>query len=137
VKVEQTTGLPVLTINIDRDKAARYGLNVGDVQDTIAVAVGGRRPAPVRGRPPLRHGGAPARSLRTDVDGLSSLLIPVPAVPPAVPADRLHPAVRGGHLDLVLGPNQVSRENGKRVVVVSANVRGRDLGSFVEEARRR
>ena len=42
VKVEQTTGLPVLTINIDRDKAARYGLNVGDVQDTIAVAVGGR-----------------------------------------------------------------------------------------------
>ncbi|RBJ66344.1 CusA/CzcA family heavy metal efflux RND transporter, partial [Pseudomonas sp. MWU12-2534b] len=43
VKVEQTSGLPVLTINIDRDKAARFGLNVGDVQDTIAGAVGGRQ----------------------------------------------------------------------------------------------
>ncbi|MCE7766900.1 hypothetical protein GQL56_30200, partial [Pseudomonas putida] len=43
VKVEQTSGLPVLTIDVDRDKAARYGLNVGDVQDTIAVAVGGRQ----------------------------------------------------------------------------------------------
>jgi cobalt-zinc-cadmium resistance protein CzcA len=49
VKVEQTTGLPVLTIDIDRDKAARYGLNVGDVQDTIAIAVGGRRPARCEG----------------------------------------------------------------------------------------
>lgn len=42
VKVEQTTGLPVLTVDIDRDKAARFGLNVGDIQDTVATALGGR-----------------------------------------------------------------------------------------------
>ncbi|RML93637.1 Cation efflux protein, partial [Pseudomonas syringae pv. maculicola] len=68
-----------------------------------------------------------------DVDGLSSLLIPVPANASSQQISFIALS-QVASLDLVLGPNQISRENGKRVVIVSANVRGRDLGSFVEEA---
>lgn len=136
VKVEQTSGLPVLTINIDREKAARFGLNVGDVQDTIAVAVGGRQAGTLydgdrRFDMVVRLSDA----LRTDIDGLSRLLIPVPALAGSAAGQLGFIALsQVASLDLVLGPNQVSRENGKRLVIVSANVRGRDIGSFVEEA---
>lgn len=136
VKVEQTTGLPVLTINIDRDKAARYGLNVGDVQDTIAVAVGGRQ-AGILYEGDRRFDMVVRLSdqLRTDIDGLSRLLVPIPATAGSVNGQIGFIALSEvASLDLVLGPNQVSRENGKRLVIVSANVRGRDIGSFVEEA---
>ncbi|MBC8785034.1 CusA/CzcA family heavy metal efflux RND transporter [Pseudomonas fluorescens] len=136
VKVEQTSGLPVLTINIDREKAARFGLNVGDVQDTIAVAVGGRQAGTLydgdrRFDMVVRLSDA----LRTDIDGLSRLLIPVPALAGSAAGQLGFIALsQVASLDLVLGPNQISRENGKRLVIVSANVRGRDIGSFVEEA---
>lgn len=136
VKVEQTTGLPVLTINIDRDKAARYGLNVGDVQDTIAVAVGGRQ-AGILYEGDRRFDMVVRLSdqLRTDIDGLSRLLVPIPATAGSVNGQIGFIALSEvASLDLVLGPNQVSRENGKRLVIASANVRGRDIGSFVEEA---
>ncbi|AZC26080.1 CusA/CzcA family heavy metal efflux RND transporter [Pseudomonas sessilinigenes] len=136
VKVEQTTGLPVLTINIDRDKAARYGLNVGDVQDTIAVAVGGRQ-AGILYEGDRRFDMVVRLSdqLRTDIDGLSRLLVPIPATAGSVNGQIGFIALSEvASLDLVLGPNQVSRENGKRLVIVSANVRGRDIGSFVDEA---
>ncbi|BAU77213.1 CusA/CzcA family heavy metal efflux RND transporter [Metapseudomonas furukawaii] len=136
VKVEQTTGLPVLTINIDREKAARYGLNVGDVQDTISVAVGGRQAGTLfEGDRRFEMVVRLSDQLRTDIDGLSRLLIPVPA-----PANSTTNQIafislsEVASLDLVLGPNQISRENGKRLIVVSANVRGRDIGSFVQEA---
>ncbi|NER62345.1 CusA/CzcA family heavy metal efflux RND transporter, partial [Pseudomonas sp. MAFF212428] len=137
VKVEQTSGLPVLTIEVERDKAARYGLNVGDVQDAIAVAVGGRQAGTLyEGDRRFDMVVRLADEVRTDVEGLSQLLIPVPA------------SAGGGGigfislsevatLALVQGPNQVSREDGKRLVVVSANVRGRDIGSFVAEAGER
>jgi cobalt-zinc-cadmium resistance protein CzcA len=133
VKVEQTSGLPVLTINIDRDKAARFGLNVGDIQDTIAVAVGGQRAGTLfEGDRRFDMVVRLADNLRTDIDGLSRLLIPVPAASSGQIGFISLSEVAS--LDLVLGPNQVSRENGKRLVVVSANVRGRDIGSFVSEA---
>lgn len=136
VKVEQTTGLPVLTINIDREKAARYGLNTSDVQDAIATAVGGRSAGTLyEGDRRFDMVVRLSDELRTDVAGLSSLLIPIPAQ--AGSSDQqinFIPLSQVASLDLVLGPNQISRENGKRVVVVSANVRGRDLGSFVQEA---
>lgn len=136
VKVEQTTGLPVLTINIDRDKAARYGLNVGDVQDAIATAVGGRQAGTLyEGDRRFDMVVRLSERLRTDVSGLSSLLIPVPAS--AGSSDQTIGFIalsQVASLDLLLGPNQISREDGKRVVIVSANVRGRDLGSFVSEA---
>ncbi|KPW81929.1 Cation efflux family protein, partial [Pseudomonas cannabina] len=134
VKVEQTTGLPVLTINIDRDKAARYGLNVADVQDAIAIALGGRQAGTLyEGDRRFDMVVRLSEQLRTDVDGLSSLLIPVPANAGSQQISFISLS-QVASLDLVLGPNQISRENGKRVVIVSANVRGRDLGSFVEEA---
>ncbi|MFJ2483973.1 CusA/CzcA family heavy metal efflux RND transporter [Pseudomonas sp. NPDC087598] len=135
VKVEQTTGLPVLTINIDRDKAARYGLNVGDVQDTIAVAVGGRKAGTLyEGDRRFDMVVRLSDAMRKDIDGLSALLIPVPAVSGTANQIGFIALQEVASLDLVLGPNQVSRENGKRLVIVSANVRGRDIGSFVSEA---
>jgi cobalt-zinc-cadmium resistance protein CzcA len=135
VKVEQTTGLPVLTINIDRDKAARYGLNVGDVQDTIAVAVGGRQAGTLyEGDRRFDMVVRLSDAMRKDIDGLSALLIPVPALSGAANQIGFIALKDVASLDLVLGPNQVSRENGKRLVIVSANVRGRDIGSFVSDA---
>ncbi|RON38492.1 CusA/CzcA family heavy metal efflux RND transporter [Pseudomonas brassicacearum] len=135
VKVEQTTGLPVLTINIDRDKAARYGLNVGDVQDTIAVAVGGRQAGTLyEGDRRFDMVVRLPDAMRKDIEGLSALLIPVPAVNGSANQIGFIALKDVASLDLVLGPNQVSRENGKRLVIVSANVRGRDIGSFVSEA---
>ncbi|MFL1475715.1 CusA/CzcA family heavy metal efflux RND transporter [Pseudomonas grimontii] len=136
VKVEQTSGLPVLTINIDRDKAARFGLNIGDVQDTIAVAVGGRQAGTLyEGDRRFDMVVRLSDALRTDIDGLSRLLIPVPALAGNAAGQLGFIALsQVASLDLVLGPNQISRENGKRLVIVSANVRGRDIGSFVEEA---
>lgn len=136
VKVEQTSGLPVLTINIDRDKAARFGLNVGDVQDTIAVAVGGRQAGTLyEGDRRFDMVVRLSDALRTDIEGLSRLLIPVPALASNTSGQLGFIALsQVASLDLVLGPNQISRENGKRLVIVSANVRGRDIGSFVEEA---
>ena len=136
VKVEQTTGLPVLTVNIDRSKTARYGLNVGDVQDAISIAVGGReagtlfdgdRRFDIIVRLP--------ESLRTDLEAIRRLPVALPKGAGAE-AQRTSfiPLGEVATLELAPGPNQVSRENGKRRIVVSANVRGRDLGSFVAEA---
>ncbi|MBD9676058.1 CusA/CzcA family heavy metal efflux RND transporter [Pseudomonas sp. PDM18] len=136
VKVEQTSGLPVLTVNIDRQRAARYGLNVGDIQENVAVAIGGREAGTLfEGDRRFDLIVRLPENLRSDIDALSRMLIPVPA--PANATDSRIGFITLGEvarLELVQGPNQVSRENGKRLVVVSANVRGRDIGSFVSEA---
>ncbi|AZC39969.1 MULTISPECIES: efflux RND transporter permease subunit [Pseudomonas] len=138
VKVQQTTGLPVLTVNVDRDKAARFGLNVGDVQDAVAIAVGGRKAGILyEGDRRFDMLVRMSDAQRTDIDGLSRLLIPVAAAAGSVNGQLGFIALSEvASVDLVLGPAQVSRENGKRLVIVSANVRGRDMGSFVEEATR-
>ncbi|WP_416311605.1 CusA/CzcA family heavy metal efflux RND transporter [Pseudomonas sp. W03] len=136
VKVEQTSGLPVLTVNIDRQRAARYGLNVGDIQDTVAVAVGGRQAGTLfEGDRRFDLIVRLPENLRSDIDALSRMLIPVPA-PASATDSRIGFITLGevARLELIQGPNQVSRENGKRLMVVSANVRGRDIGSFVSEA---
>lgn len=138
VKVEQTSGLPVLTIGIDRDQAARFGLNVGDVQDTIAIALGGRQAGTLyEGDRRFDMVVRLPDDVRADIQGLSRLLIPVPATAGTSAGIGFITLADVASLDLVLGPNQVSRENGKRLVVVSANVRGRDIGSFVQEAEAR
>jgi len=137
VNVEQTTGLPMLSINIDRSKAARYGVNVGDIQDTIATAIGGRnagtlfegdRRFDIVVRLPER--------MRGDLESIRRLPVTLPAATQADGSTRVSfiPLSELATLDLAPGPNQVSREDGKRRIVVSTNVRGRDLGSFVEEA---
>jgi len=132
VKVEQSTGLPMLTVKIDREKTARYGLNIGDVQDTVAVAIGGKetgalfqgdRRFDIIVRLPERE--------RNDLDAIKRLPIPLPHGDGKV---SFIPLGEVADFDIAPGPNQVSRENGKRRIVVSANVRGRDLGSFVDDA---
>ncbi|AXA94147.1 CusA/CzcA family heavy metal efflux RND transporter [Massilia sp. YMA4] len=133
VKVEQTGGLPMLSVNIDREKTARYGLNVGDVQQVLAIAAGGRsagtmfegdRRFDILVRLP--------EALRSDLDALRALPVPLPVT--AGGSAGFIPLSEVATLDFTPGPNQISRENGKRRIVVSANVRGRDIGSFVPEA---
>jgi cobalt-zinc-cadmium resistance protein CzcA len=152
VKVEQVTGLPVLTIDIDRDAIARYGLNVDDVQSIIESAVGGKAAGEVfdgdkRFELVVR---LPER-IRRDLDALDKLPIPLSPARPlvgeghvAAPGDAADatrtpfvPLGAVANIRLEEGPNQVSRENGKRRVVVQANVRGRDLGGFVADAQER
>jgi cobalt-zinc-cadmium resistance protein CzcA len=135
VKVEQTSGLPMLTVAIDRAKATRYGLNMTDVQDAVAIAVGGREAGTVfQGdrRFPLLVRLPEAQ--REDLEALRRLPVPLPR---SVGEGRVNfvPLSEVATLDLAPGPNQVSREDGKRRVVVSANVTGRDLGSFVADAQ--
>ena len=137
VKVEQTTGLPVLSVVIDRQKAARYGLNVVDIQAVVAAAVGGSRSGTLfEGDRRFDIVVRLPETLRTDIDAIRRLPINLPS------SGKYG---RGGFiqlsevadLHLAPGPNQVSRENGKRRVVVMANVRGRDVGSFAAEAEQR
>ncbi|GAB3657475.1 CusA/CzcA family heavy metal efflux RND transporter [Ramlibacter alkalitolerans] len=135
VKVEQTTGLPMLTVQIDRVKATRYGLNMSDVQDVVATAVGGREAGTVfQGD---RRFGLLVRlpeAVRGDLQALGRLPVPLPRSGESGRTSYI-PLAEVATLDLAPGPNQVSREDGKRRVVVSANVTGRDLGSFVADAQ--
>jgi cobalt-zinc-cadmium resistance protein CzcA len=134
VKVEQTTGLPVLNVGIDREKTARYGLNVGDVQDAIGVAVGGRESGIVfQGDRRFDIVVRLPEDIRNSIESVKQLPIPLPKAANSTTASYI-PLGEVATLEVTPGPNQVSREDGKRRVVVSANVRGRDLGSFVEEA---
>ena len=146
-KVEQTTGLPVLTIHLKRAEMARLGLNVADVQDVIEVAIGGKtvgqvfdgdRRFDILVRLP--------EALRTDMEQMKRIPVPLPAGARPVSGDAVPVSAAGGSViplgavadfEVAPGPNQVSRENGKRRVVVTANVRGRDIGSFVAEAEQR
>ena len=148
VKAEQTTGLPLLTITPDRQALARYGLNPGDVQETVATAIGGE----VAGQ--LFEGDRRfdlvvrlPEALRQDPATLSDLPIPLKFDGEADESSR-GATWRGGlphtvplrevaQVKVQLGPNQINRENGKRRVVVTANVRDRDLGGFVAELRER
>ena len=153
VNVEQTTGLPMLTVNIDRDKATRYGLNIGDVQDTIATAVGGRNAGTLfEGDRRFDIVVRLPENVRSDLEALKRLPIALPtstALPDSAGNAGNAAAANAGAgaarisfiplgevatFELAPGPNQVSREDGKRRIVVSANVRDRDLGSFVSEA---
>lgn len=140
VKVEQTSGLPMLTVNIDRDKTARYGLNIGDVQDAISTAIGGREAGTMfEGDRRFDIVVRLPDNLRSDLESIKRLPIALPkstAISNGVDGRTTYiPLSEVASLEIAPGPNQVSRENGKRRVVVSANVRGRDIGSFVGEAQ--
>ena len=136
VKVEQTTGLPMLTVDIDRQKTARYGLNVSDIQEAIATAIGGKEAGTLfQGD---RRFGIVVRlpdQARTDLEAIRRLPIALPLQEGAARTSYI-PLGEVAALKIAPGPNQVSREDGKRRIVVSANVRGRDLGSFVADAER-
>jgi copper/silver efflux system protein len=127
---EQVTGAPYLDIRVKRQSAARYGITVGAIQDVIETAVGemnltmtieGRQRFPVR----VRY----APEYRASAEALGSLPVPAPNGA-QVPLGQL------ADIQPVSGPAMIASENGLLVVTVLLNVRGRDVGSFVEEARR-
>jgi len=131
VKVEQVAGLPVLSVVPDRGALYRYGLDVAAIQDVLAAATGGEEAGQVFAgdqRSPIVV--RLPEAVRGDLAALGRLAIPLPD-------GGYVPLAEVARLDLAPGPNQVSRENGKRRIVVSANARGRDLGGFVAEARAR
>ena len=136
VKVEQTTGLPMLTVQIDREKASRYGLNMGDVQDAISTAMGGTEAGTVfEGDKRFDIQVRLPDAVRNDLQALSRLPIALPRG--ADGRIGFVPLSAVATFETAPGPNQVSREDGKRRIVVSANVRGRDMGSFVGEAQQK
>lgn len=133
VKIEQVTGLPMLTVQLKREIITRYGLSTRDVQDVIATAMAGTTAGQVfEGDRRFDIVIRLPEELRNNLDVLNNLVIPLPGKTEGrtyVPLQEL------ATLDLAPGPNQISRENGKRRVVVTANVRGTDIGTFVGVAQ--
>ncbi len=145
VTVEQVTGRPYLTIQIKREVMARYGLSVDDVQSVIEAAIGGKesgaifegdRRFPLVVRLP--------EDLRADLDTLRRIPVPLPRQDAAKseyrPVTHTQPAFiplgEVADLKMALGPSQIGRENGKRRIVVTCNIRQRDIGSFVADAQK-
>lgn len=144
VKKEQISGLPSLKLDIRREELARYGLTVKDVQDVISIAIGGKsaglvfdgdRRFPIVVRLP--------ETLRTDLEEIRQLPIPLktPGRRGILKAShsqdfepRTIPLEAVANISVHEGPNQISRENGKRRIVVQTNIQGEDLGTFVSKA---
>ncbi|MFW2389262.1 MAG: efflux RND transporter permease subunit [Polyangiales bacterium] len=128
VKAEQSAGLPVLRVRVDRDRIARYGINVSDVLDAVA-AMGGRNVGEVfEGQRRF------ALQVRFREDARSSIEA-IRQVPIAAPGGALIPLGQLADLDVEEGPAQINRDRIQRRLTVEANVRGRDLGGFVSEAK--
>ncbi|WP_269621523.1 efflux RND transporter permease subunit, partial [Zhongshania sp. BJYM1] len=129
VKVEQVSGLPILSVEANRPALYRYGLNVADVQEVLAAATGGEEAGLIfEGDQRFTIVVRVAEEIRNDLRALERLPIPLPQ-------GGYVPLQEVATLTLAPGPNQISRENGKRRLVVSANVRGRDLGGFVADVQ--
>jgi cobalt-zinc-cadmium resistance protein CzcA len=150
LKIEEVEGAPVLSVDVRREELARYGLSVAEVHEAVAIAIGGRAAGQVyqgdrRFDVVVRLGD----DLRQDPAALEAVPIPLSHEDDrlervALAADdvrrftpRVLPLGAIADLNVTEGPNQISRENGKRRIVVQANVRGRDIASFVSEAQER
>lgn len=136
VKVEQVSGLPLLTIDIDRNALARYGLQIGSIQDALLIALGGKKGGELfEGDKRFDLIVRLPEALRSSPSVLRQVFIPLPPGKDGhrhfIPLSEVAKMVRSE------SPNQISRESGKRRVVVTANVRNRDLSSFVSEAKER
>jgi cobalt-zinc-cadmium resistance protein CzcA len=148
VRTEQITGLPMLTIEPDRERLASYGLDVATLHDLLRVALGGETVGQVfEGDRRFDLVVRLPEALRTDLDALSRLPVRLPqdmgrevegdadmlgvarSTPHSIPLGEV------ADISFTEGPNQISRENGKRRVVVTANVRSRDLGGFVADVQ--
>ncbi len=148
VRVEQVDGLPVISVQLDRKKMARLGINVADVQEVVQIALGGKKAGQVFiGDRRFDLVARLSDDSRKDPELLKRIPIPLPTKQ----SPRSNHNLKGPNeiknsqyitLGAVAkfistkGPNQINRENGKRRVVITANVRGRDLGSFVKEAQK-
>ena len=131
LRIEQVTGQNYLTLNIDREAIARYGLNVEDVNNVIEIANGGREATQIyegERRFPLvlRY----PKVYRETPEAFENIIL-------KAPGGALIPLKDIAHVELVDGPSQISREAGKRRLVVGVNVQDRDLGGFVNEAQKR
>ncbi len=128
-RVEQVTGLPTLSVIPDRTALGRYGLNVVELQDWVSAAIGGESAGILyEGDRRFELIVRLPETLRRDLEKLAFLPVPLPN-------GEYVPLEEVAELDISPAPAQISRENGKRRVVVTANVRGRDLGSFVEDVK--
>jgi cobalt-zinc-cadmium resistance protein CzcA len=148
IKVEQATGLPMISIELDRHKLSRFGINMQEAQSTISTAIGGAAAGELyQGDQRFQIIIRLPEKLRTDIDALARLPITLPSEfsearanlsleHDDAPLRSVIPLASVAEIKIVSGPNQISRENGKRRVVITANVRDRDLGSFVEEGQK-
>jgi cobalt-zinc-cadmium resistance protein CzcA len=144
-----------MNVQIDRSAIARYGLSIADVQDVVSIAVGGREAGQVfEGDRRFDLVVRLPDNVRRDLSALENLPIPLPEASEkggeakVASAGPVTPPMNGGRpgfiplssvakIEVSEGPNQISRENGKRRIVVQTNVRGRDIGSFVADAQSR
>ncbi|WP_027997919.1 efflux RND transporter permease subunit [Sinorhizobium arboris] len=129
VRVEQVSGLPTLTVQIDRSAAASYGIAAADVSEAASIGIGGREAGRIfegdrRFDVVVRF----ADDVRNDPASLAAL-------PITTTTGATIPLSSVARIQVKEGPNQISRENGSRRIVVQANVRGRDLGGFVAQAQ--
>jgi len=131
IRVEQVTGLPMLSILPKRTALSRYGLNISELQGVVATAIGGESTGVIfEGDRRFDLVVRLPETIRSNIEGLTEL-------PIALPHGEYVPLSEVASLKLAPAPNQISRENGKRRIVVTTNIRGRDLGSFVAEAKER
>lgn len=131
VAVEKVSGLAYLQVEIDRDKIARYGINVADVQNVIETAIGGKEASKVYEG--VKVFGLAVRfpeSARNDIEPIREILIPAPS-------GALIPLGQLAKVYVTEGPAQISREMGQRRIVIECNVVDRDIGGFVAEAQRK
>ena len=128
---EKVTGQPYLTIEIDRPKIARYGLNISDIQSIVEIAIGGKsaskfyeenRSFDITVRLP--------EGSRDSIETIGSILVPTGS-------GSNIPLIQLAKISLSEGPAQISRENGSRRIGIEMNIEGRDIGGFVAEAKRK
>jgi len=131
VKTEQISGLPIMSITPKRDLLARYGLSVLEVQEVVAAYFGGTEAGTLyEGDRRYRIVVRLSESIRSDITMVEQITIPLP--------DGGYVPLREiAEVTIAPGPNQIQREQGKRRVVITANARGRDLGSLVAETQQR
>jgi cobalt-zinc-cadmium resistance protein CzcA len=131
VEMEQVGGLPMLQMEIDRQAIARYGINVADVLNLIEIAIGGKQAGQIfEGDKRFDIIVRLPASLRSNLDELRELLV-------KAPGGALLPLSQLAHIEVVEGLNQISREHARRRVAIQANVRGRDIASFVADMQAR
>ncbi len=131
INVEKVSGLAYLQIEIDRDKLARYGINVADVQEVVETAIGGKEATKVyEGQKVFGLAVRFPESARSDVSPIRQILI-------ASPQGALIPLGQLAHVYVTEGPAQISREMAQRRIVVECNVTDRDIGGFVKEAQQK
>lgn len=134
-RIEQISGLPMLTVSPRRHELSRYGINVNDLQDLLATALGGESAGVIfEGDRRFELQVRLPEHLRSDIRRLGQLPVPTPAMgegPGYVPLAEV------ASIERTEAPNQISRENGKRRVVITSNVVDRDLGSFVSQVQSR